>query len=86
MCLIFKASHLWDASRIWDNGIDEWLTVNKLSLNVNKSKYMLFNAGNKIVYPFEIKIDYISLFNRKSVCVQLSGSNYGRTYKLEVSC
>ena len=36
-------------------GIDEWLKVNKLSLNVNKSKYMLFNAGNKRLYPFEIK-------------------------------
>ena len=35
--------------------------VNKLSLNVNNSKYMLFNAGNKILYPFEIKIDYISI-------------------------
>ena len=23
------------------------------------SKYMLFNAGNKILYPFETKIDYI---------------------------
>ena len=42
-------------------GIDEWLKVNKLSLNVNKSKYMLFNAGNKTLYPFEIKIDYISI-------------------------
>ena len=41
--------------------LDEWLKVNKLSLNVNKSKYMLFNAGNKILYPFEIKIDYISI-------------------------
>ena len=47
-------------------GVDEWLKVNKLSLNVNKSKYLLFNAGNKIVYPFEIKIED---FNRKSVCV-----------------
>ena len=42
-------------------GIDEWLKVNKLSLNVNKSKYMLFNAGNKRLYPFEIKIDDISI-------------------------
>ena len=42
-------------------GIDEWLKVNKLSLNVNKSKYMLVNAGSKIVYPFEIKIDDISI-------------------------
>ena len=31
-------------------GFNEWLKVNKLSLNVNKSKYMLFNAGNKIQY------------------------------------
>ena len=42
-------------------GIDEWLKVNKLSLNVNKSKYMLFSAGNKRLYPFEIKIDDISI-------------------------
>ena len=42
-------------------GIDEWLKVNKLSLNVNKSKYMLFNAGNKRLYPIEIKIDDISI-------------------------
>ena len=42
-------------------GIDEWLKVNKLSLNANKSKYMLFNAGNKILYPFEITIDNISI-------------------------
>ena len=41
--------------------IDERLKVNKLSLNVNKSKYMLFNAGNKRLYPFEIKIDDISI-------------------------
>ena len=46
-------------TELW--GIDEWLKVNKLSLNVNKSKYMLFNAGNKIIYPFEIKIDDISI-------------------------
>ena len=42
-------------------GIDEWLKVNKLSLYVNKSKYMLFNAGNKRSYPFEIKIYDISI-------------------------
>ena len=42
-------------------GIDEWLKVNKLSLNVEKSKYMLFKAGNKRLYPFEIKIDDISI-------------------------
>ena len=42
-------------------GINEWLKVNKLSLNVNKSKYMLFNAGTKRLYPFEIKIDDISI-------------------------
>ena len=34
---------------------------NILPIHVNKSKYMLFNAGNKTLYPFEIKIDYISI-------------------------
>ena len=41
-------------------GTDEWLKVNKLSLNVYKSKFMLFNAGNTILYPFEIQIYAIS--------------------------
>ena len=40
-------------------GIDEWRKVNKLSLNVNKSKHMLFNAVNNILHT-EIKIDDIS--------------------------
>ena len=61
--------------------IDEWLKVNKLSLNVNKSKYMLFNAGNKILYSFAIKIDDIS-----NEIKLLSRYNYGRTFKLEETC
>ena len=37
------------------------LKVNKLSLNVNKSKYMLFNAENEISHAFEKQIDDISV-------------------------
>ena len=39
--------------------INEWLKLNKLSLNVNKSKYMIFKAArrNNMINPLNIKID-----------------------------
>ena len=38
--------------------INEWLKLNKLSLNVNKSKYIIFKtAGNNMIHPLNIKID-----------------------------
>ena len=39
--------------------VSEWLAVNKLSLNVKKTKYMVFHTPQrKVTYP-EIKIYYI---------------------------
>ena len=37
----------------------EWLKLNKLSLNVNKSKYMIFKMArrNNMINPLNIKID-----------------------------
>ena len=39
--------------------INEWLKLNKLSLNVNKSKYMIFKTArrNNMINPLNIKIN-----------------------------
>ena len=37
--------------------ISGWLKVNKLSLNANKSKFMIFKHVNKTVEPLSLKID-----------------------------
>ena len=33
----------------WGTYVYDWLAVNKLSLNINKTKYMIFHAMNKNV-------------------------------------
>ena len=38
------------------NKVSEWLDLNKLSLNINKTKFMLFHPQNKVVQPPNIKI------------------------------
>ena len=43
--------------------VSEWLAANKLSLNVKKTKYMVFHTPQrKVTYP-EIKINNISKFS-----------------------
>ena len=37
--------------------IDEWLKINKLSLNIAKSKYMTFQRTNTNVQTLTLKID-----------------------------
>ena len=37
--------------------INEWLKINKLSLNIEKSKYMTFQRTNKNVQTLTLKID-----------------------------
>lgn len=37
--------------------INEWLKVNRLSLNITKTKYMMFHMHNKNVPQIELKID-----------------------------
>ena len=37
--------------------VNEWLKVNKLSLNISKSKYMLFHTSRRKVESLKIKID-----------------------------
>ena len=50
------------------NKISKWLHVNKLSLNVGKSHYILFNAGRKSVsYDYDIKLDGLSINRVNSI-------------------
>ena len=39
------------------NKINEWVEINKLSLNVKTSKYIIYNLGNKQVKNLFLKID-----------------------------
>ena len=43
--------------------INEWLKLNKLSLNVNKTKYMIFKTAKKnyMVNPPNLKIDHSNI-------------------------
>ena len=41
--------------------INEWLKINKLSLNIAKSKYMTFQRANKNVQTLTLKIDNINI-------------------------
>ena len=50
------------------NKVNDWLKLNKLSLNIKKTKAMVFHSNNKLVDPPEIKIsnveiEYVSEFN-----------------------
>jgi hypothetical protein len=38
-------------------GISDWLKTNKLSLSINKCKYMIFHTPQKKVYPLQLIID-----------------------------
>ena len=37
--------------------VSTWLKVNKLLLNIEKTKYMIFRSHNKIIHPLNIKFD-----------------------------
>ncbi len=39
--------------------VNNWLKLNKLSLNIKKSKYMLFHSKKKNVQSFNLKIDNV---------------------------
>ena len=39
------------------NNICDWLKINKLSLNISKTKYMIFHKPGKLLPTFEISID-----------------------------
>ena len=41
--------------------IMEWLTINKLSLNKNKSKYVTFQMSNRIKHIFSLNINHINI-------------------------
>ena len=39
------------------NKVNEWLKINKLSLNIKKSKHIIHKLRNKKCIPFLLKID-----------------------------
>ena len=39
------------------NKVNEWLKINKLALNIKKSKYIIHKLRNKKLIPFLLKID-----------------------------
>ena len=39
------------------NKVNKWLKINKLSLNIKKSKYIIHKLRNKKLIPFLLKID-----------------------------
>ena len=41
--------------------INEWLQINKLSLNINKSKFMIFQKIDKEMEVLTLKVDYINI-------------------------
>ncbi len=41
------------------NNINEWLNINKLTLNTGKCKYMIFHNPQKKINPLQLKIDNI---------------------------
>ena len=41
--------------------INDWLKINKLSLNVNKSKYMIFEKSNKNIQPLDLEISLVPI-------------------------
>ncbi len=41
--------------------VNNWLNVNKLSLNINKSKYMIFHTKKKKVQSLTLKIDTFNI-------------------------
>ena len=50
--------------------IAEWLTVNKLSLNIKKTHFMCFSAKNKVIPCISLQIDgeaIAEVFNIKIV-------------------
>ena len=54
--------------------VAEWLHVNKLSLNVNKTHYILFPFGRKFIsFDYDIKIDGTS--TKKNHCNKVPWSH-----------
>ena len=41
--------------------ITDWLKLNKLSLNINKTKFTIFHMKTKAINPLNIKIENINL-------------------------
>ena len=58
--IVISKSKENDVEQIINNelqNINDWLKTNKLSLNINKSKYIIFHTPQRKVKQFQIKID-----------------------------
>ena len=51
--------------------ISSWLKANKLSLNINKTHYMLFKGWRKIKDEINIKIDHTEI--KQTQCIKSLG-------------
>jgi len=51
-----KSHNLDDQINFELSKVNDWLKVNKLPINVNKTTYMLFHTPNKVVPELDIKI------------------------------
>ncbi len=43
------------------NNINEWLNINKVTLNTGICKYMIFHTPQKKINPFQLKIENITI-------------------------
>jgi hypothetical protein len=62
--LIIKKAEKDDINQIINEeltNINDWLKTNKLSLNIKKSKYMIFHTPHRKLTPLEIKIDNVCI-------------------------
>ena len=48
--------------RVFENQLMQWLDVNKLSLNCNKTKYMTFNCENVHLNLYNTQIETVEVF------------------------
>lgn len=61
----------------------QWLFFNKLKINIDKTKYLLFKQKNKIVREMTIQMNDLVLESRECEVLGLDG---GRQIKLEGTC
>jgi hypothetical protein len=62
--IIIKKSQMKSINEIINNelsNINDWLKVNKLSLNIQKSKFILFHTAQRNIPQLEIKIDNVKI-------------------------
>ena len=62
----------------------DWLTVNKLSLNISKTKFMIFHHPNKRTIDIQIKINDIDIERVTDFCFLGLTINENLTWKTHI--